>query len=153
MATVSLLANKAFKYQIILRDNTTTPIKPEPYSFNTSISSQYDNLKFKRLLIDSGTAIHSTNGIGQFEALEIIDNLIKLDRYITRSTSFIFRIGSTLSISTVNLDIPIGLIVFYIVQADTPFILCFADIDKLGVFFNNIINKLVQLDRSHSVIC
>ena len=45
------------------------------------------------------------------------------------------------------------MIVFHIVQVNNPFLLCFADIDKLGAYFNNLTNKVVQSNRSHPVIC
>jgi hypothetical protein len=43
----------------------------------------------------------------------------------------------------VTLQSPIGRIQFYIVQADTLFLLCLADIDSLQVYYNNIKNTLV----------
>ena len=44
------------------------------------------------------------------------------------------------------------MIVFHIVQINTSFLFCFVDMDKLGAFFNNIINQLVQSNRFHPVI-
>lgn len=155
MAIVSLLANTAFKHQITFEDDISAHAKLEPYSFNISTSSQYNNSEFKELLIDSGAATRCTGGISQFEALQTIDNSIMLDKGTAGSTSFIFGIGSTLSIGIVNLNTPIEPVVFYIVQSNIPFLLCLADMDKLKVFFNNITNKLIQPGRtlSHPVIC
>ena len=49
-----------------------------------------------------------------------------------------------------------GPITFYIVKVNTPFLLCLADMDRLGAFFNNTINQVVQIGpgtgRSHPVI-
>ena len=49
-----------------------------------------------------------------------------------------------------------GPIIFYIVKVNTPFLLCLADMDRLGAFFNNTINQVVQIGpgtgRSHPVI-
>lgn len=66
MATIGLLANKVFKHQITSENKTIAlaSAKPEPYSFNTSSNTQYNDLEFKSLLIDSGAAICSTGGIG-----------------------------------------------------------------------------------------
>jgi hypothetical protein len=36
----------------------------------------------------------------------------------------------------------IGLVNFYIVKVDTPFLLCFVDMDKLQVYYNNIMDTL-----------
>lgn len=41
------------------------------------------------------------------------------------------------------LDTLIGIIEFHIVEADTPFLLCFKDIYKLNVYFNNLENILI----------
>ena len=38
---------------------------------------------------------------------------------------------------------PIGLVNFYIVKADTPFLLCLVDMDRLQVYYNNIIDTLI----------
>ena len=37
----------------------------------------------------------------------------------------------------------IGLVDFYIVKVDTPFLLCLADMDRLQVYYNNIIDTLI----------
>lgn len=152
LATTNLLADKVFQHRITSKDKTIAPTEPKPYSFNAATSSRYNNSEFKGLLIDSGAATRSTAGIGQFEALQTIDSSVKLDRNAAQSSSFIFGIRKTLSIGTVNLDTPMRQVVFYIVQADTPFLLCLADMDKLGAYLNNITNKLVQSDKTHLVI-
>lgn len=44
------------------------------------------------------------------------------------------------------------MIVFYIVQVNTPFLLCLVDIDKLRAFFNNLTNEVIQSNYSYLVI-
>ena len=52
---VNTLATNVFKYQFILNDETVSPITvPASYIFNSSTNSQYNDTKFKGLLIDSG---------------------------------------------------------------------------------------------------
>jgi hypothetical protein len=46
----------------------------------------------------------------------------------------------------------IGQVKFYIIHAKTLFLLSLADIDKLGVYFNNLTNSLVTSTRSILVI-
>lgn len=104
-------------------------------------------------MIDSSVATHSTSEIDQFKALQAVNNSIQLDKSIIRSASFIFGIESTLSIGIVILKMLIELVVFYIIQTNILFLLYLADIDKLGVFFNNINNKLIQSRKSHPIIC
>ncbi len=55
-----------------------------------------------------------------------------------------FGIGSISSMGFVFIQTPIGHIEFYIIKADTPFLLCLADMDRLGVYFNNINNSLIM---------
>ena len=55
---INILANNAFKYQIIPSDEIVLPITvPTPYVFNSSTDSQYKNTEFKGLIIDSSALI------------------------------------------------------------------------------------------------
>lgn len=102
-------------------------------------------------MIDPGAATRSTGGLGQLKALQRVP-FVELDKTTAGSTNFVFGIGSTSSIGTVKLNTPLGIIVFHIVQVNTPFLLYLADMDKLGAFFNNLTNIIVQSNRSHPVI-
>jgi len=62
-----------------------------------------------------------------------------------------FGIGFMLSISSTKVEIPISQVEFYIIIANTLFLLSLADMDKLGVYFNNFTNSLVTL-TSNSVL-
>ena len=150
--TTGLLADNSFRHWITSKDDTITLTSPKSYSYNTSTGSRYNDTEFKGLLIDSGAATRSTGGISQFKALQQLDKLVKLDESTAGSTNFVFGIGSTTSIGTVRLDIPIEAVTFHIIQVNTPFLLCLADIDKLGVFFNNITNELVQSNHSYPIV-
>lgn len=50
--TINLLANNTFKHQIIFIDATILFINPISYSFTILTDLRYNNLKFKKLLID-----------------------------------------------------------------------------------------------------
>ena len=63
-----------------------------------------------------------------------------------------FGIGSTFSIGSLLLDTPIGIIEFHVVEADTPFLLCLEDMDKLNVYFNNLENVLIASTKSVPVV-
>ncbi|KAF1964911.1 hypothetical protein BU23DRAFT_491193, partial [Bimuria novae-zelandiae CBS 107.79] len=55
-----------------------------------------------------------------------------------------FRKGSIIvSISTIQILTEIRKIDFKVLDTPTPFLLCLADIDRLKVYFNNTIDKLV----------
>jgi hypothetical protein len=61
----------------------------------------------------------------------------------TRAVNVQFSIGLTTSIGLVIVKTPIGLVDFYIVKADTPFLLCLANMDRLQVYYNNVIDTLI----------
>ena len=104
------------------------------------IIDQYSSNKFYEIIIDTGIFKHSTAGYGQF---------IAYTRNIKYTTSDIskadaihvqFGIVSISSMGSVLIQTPIGHIKFYILKADTFFLLCPIDMDWLDVYFNNINN-------------
>ena len=56
ITVVNILINNVFKYQSILNNKIVSPTTPTPYIFNLSINSQYNNTKFKGLLINLSTS-------------------------------------------------------------------------------------------------
>jgi hypothetical protein len=54
-----------------------------------------------------------------------------------------FGIGLTSLIGSAIVKTPIGQVEFHIMVIKTPFLLSLANIDKLGVYFNNLKNELV----------
>lgn len=75
---------------------------------------------------------------------------------MARSANFILEIRSTTFIKSVILNTLMRLIIFYIVLVNFLFLLYLTNINKLGVFFNNITNQVIQLQtqlfQSHLVI-
>ena len=55
--------------------------------------------------------------------------------------------GTTTSKGTVKVDTPLGALTFHVVEADTPFLLLLYDLDKIGVYYNNLTNQLVLTDQ------
>lgn len=119
-------------------------IVPASYVFNLSIDLWYNDIEFKRLFIDLGASTQSTKGIGQLKKLQQLNISIKLNKNRARSTNFIFRIGSAASIRSVNLGTLLRQITFHIMLVNILFLLCLADMNKLGAFFNNITNEIIQ---------
>jgi len=54
-----------------------------------------------------------------------------------------FGKGTIISLSTIKVKTPLGYITFYIIPANTLFLFCIGDMDKLGVKLNNLKNMLV----------
>ena len=61
---VHTLADNAFKHQITLRNKTVPPINvSDPYVFNSSIDSKYNDTEFQGLLIDLDALTELTSGL------------------------------------------------------------------------------------------
>ena len=133
-----MLINKIFEHRIISSNNIIIFVSML-YNFISSTNTCYDEFKFKELLIDFDAAIKSIDKIEQFKILQKIIS-IKLNETIVESANFVFDIDSTFSINTVNLNISIRKIAFYIVRVNMSFLLCLVDMNKLNTFFNNLIN-------------
>jgi hypothetical protein len=138
----SLLADKAFEHRITAKDDIKIS-EIVPYIYTSITESRYDDREFKGILVNCGAARRSTAGIGQFTALQRLDDSIQLDKS-TAGSKIQFGIGSTSTMGTTKLNTPLGQLIFHIVGVNTPFLLCLVDLDRLGVYFNNLINELVQ---------
>ena len=60
-----------------------------------------------------------------------------------RAVNVQFSIGLTILIRSVAVKTLIGLVDFYVVKADTPFLLCLVDIDRLQVYYNNVTDTVI----------
>jgi len=113
--------------------------------YNITIE-RYTSKEFYSVMIDISAFKKSTVGYGQYLAYKTtINDNTDIDTMQTGAVNVQFGIGSTASIGSVIVKTPIGLIDFHVVKADTLFLLCFTDIDRLRVYYNNIINTLISL--------
>lgn len=128
---------------MITKDETILPPAPVVFAFKTVTESQYNDIKFKDLLLDSDTSTKLTGRLGLLKTLQKIDSTIKINNSTAGSANFSFGIDNTTSLCYINLDIPIELLIFHIVSVHTLFVICLADLNKLSVLFNNVINELV----------
>jgi hypothetical protein len=153
----SALADKAFQHRLISKDITNIPINESfDFTYTSTTDSRYGDSKFQGILVDCGAAGRSTGGMGQFKALQRISNNLALDKKTTGS-SIKFGIGNTLTLGSVELNIPLGVITFHIVGVNISFLLCLDDLDRLNIYFNNLINQVIQhehtsMERRHLVI-
>lgn len=76
--------------------------------------------------------------------LQQFNTSMQFDKNIVGLVNFKVEIKNTTSIELVILNISMEIIIFYIVPINILFLLCLADINKLKVFFNNIINWIIQ---------
>ena len=84
-------------------------------------------------MLDTDTATSSTAGYGQVQVYIRTYHTGTINTTTASTVRAHFDIGQTISISTINVESPIGIITFYVVMADTLFLLCLQDMDKLGV--------------------
>ena len=145
------LANCFFDHTITGADSTLTPHKSDPFTYITS--ERYPSDEFYGIMIDIGASERSTERYGQFFAYKKKIKHVHVDKSRAEAVNVQFSIGSTYSIGSLLLDTLIGIVEFYIVEADTPFLLCIKDIDKLDVYFNNLENLLIASTKSVSAVC
>lgn len=110
-----------------------------------SIDSQYNNNDFKRFFIDLDTLTQLIRGIGQLKTLQKLDNSVQLNKNITKLANSAFKIRNIALNRSINLNISLKLISFYIIPINTLFLLFFANMDNHKTFFNHITNQIIQL--------
>ena len=134
---VRILKDQASEHQRTrqdpINDATTYHTRPARYSSET----------FQGILPDSGASSISTAGFGQFQALQKIED-VALNIADEGLHKIRFGKGSATSMGTTQIRTPIGEVTFHVVPIQTPFLLCLADMDRLGVRLDNLTNELVQ---------
>jgi hypothetical protein len=144
---ISLLTNQTFKHRLISKNCTIIIAlinESFDFSFISIIDSRYDDHEFKNILMNCETADLSTNDIEQFKTLKrISNNEVKLNTQTVES-NIKFEIDSTSILSTVALNISLRLIIFHIVKVNISFLLFLIDLNRLKMYFNNLINEMIQ---------
>src|SRR6266568_5480510 len=107
------------------------------------ITERYTPKEFYGVMIDIGASKKSTAGYRQYFVYKATNDNADIDIMQTGAVNVQFGIGLTALIRSVAVKTLIGLVNFYIVKADTPFLLCLVDIDRLQVYYNNIIDTLI----------
>ena len=75
-----------------------------------------------------------------------------IDRLTKGSVSVQFGIGFTDFIGSIYIQTLAGRVKFYIVNVDTPFLLCLADINRLKLYYNNVKDMLISTIKKYPVI-
>ncbi len=96
-------------------------------------------------------ADRSTESMKQFKTLRQISNNVALNKK-TIESSIKFEIDNTLTLEFIDLNISLEMITFHIIKINISFLLCLNDFDRLNIYFNNLINEIVQHERRHFVI-
>ena len=95
-------------------------------------------------MLDTGAASFSTTGQGQAQAYirDFGAEMIPIDE--ASGVTAKFGLGTTHSIGQLTVRTPFGEALFHVMDEDLPFLLCIQDMDRLGVYLNNITDQAVQ---------
>ena len=146
---MTVLTNHSFIHLIAPKNySTSTPVmditdyKQDLFAYITT--ECYTPKEFYSIIIDTGALKKSTTGYRQYLAYRTTtDNNTDINTLQTGAVNVQFGISLTALIESVVVKTPIGLVNFHIVKADTPFLLCFADMDRLQVYYNNVTDTLI----------
>src|SRR5579871_1486997 len=146
------LADQSFLHTVTGEYNPNNDTNPDfdPFAYTTDVI-RYNDKEFYGIMIDTGASNKSTAGFGQFQAYKRIYNT-DLDTTRAGAVHIQFGIGSSSSIGSIKIQTPIGPVEFHVVNADTPFLLCLADMDALQAYYNNIENVLVTPSNIFPII-
>jgi hypothetical protein len=149
-AIIIMLVDKTFKHRLISTNNIIVFSNSISYSYNVFIVSKYDDREFKNILIDYDVANHSSKDIEQFTILQRISKTFLILNK-KRIISFKFDIDEIFSIDTINLKIFVDAITFHIVFVHISFLLCLVDMNRLRLYFNNLINMFIEERFSNQI--
>ncbi|KAM4061611.1 reverse transcriptase (RNA-dependent DNA polymerase) [Hirsutella rhossiliensis] len=142
--TSQMLCQQAFNHLITGEDVYSTSQNNATPASQFMIEERYSRLRFQGIIIDTGAAKVSTAGYDQCIALQREDPAITLDKTTAGQASIKFGNGEAiLSLGSIALKTPLGRITFHILKTPTPFLLSLADMDRLGIYFNNLTDTIV----------
>jgi hypothetical protein len=95
-------------------------------------------VEFHGVIINTEAARKSTAGYNQYTAYEKLFKETPIDTGQEGAMKAMFGIGLTTSISSITILILIGQCKFYIVNANTLFLLSLAEIDVKKITLNNV---------------
>jgi len=146
--TVTALNNQSTLYSITKVDIFNKPKESSAFSFD----ERYSASVFHGIMPDTGAAGVSTAGESQVRALQQLDNSVQVDQSTAGQHTIRFGKGTAISLGTVTIQILLGPITFHVVPANTLFLFCIEDIDRLGVKLDNLENMLIQGDKKVPVV-
>jgi hypothetical protein len=110
------------------------------------VTDRYRPVEFHGVIIDTGAAGKSTAGYNQYTTYKKLFGETPIDTGQEGAVKATFGIGSTTLIGSITISTPIGQYEFYIVNANTPFLLSLAEINAKKITLNNVQNKLTSKD-------
>jgi NADPH-dependent 7-cyano-7-deazaguanine reductase QueF-like protein len=146
-----MFVDKTFKHKFISKNNMIAFVILILYIYIVFIASRYDDREFKKILIDHDVADFSFEDIEQFTILQRINNTtLSLNK--NKIIFFKFDIDETFFIDTINLNTSIDVITFHIVFVHISFLLCLINMNRLRLYFNNLINMFIEKQSNIKVL-
>ncbi|KAF1350556.1 hypothetical protein EJ07DRAFT_169093 [Lizonia empirigonia] len=125
--------------------------KEAPHMF--TFDHRYGAHCFQGIMPDTGAAGVSTAGKTQVMALQRLQPSAMIDESTVGRHRI--RFGDNpecLSLGDVKVETPLGVILFAVMPTNTPFLLCLADMDRHGIYLNNVNNVLVHESREYPIV-
>lgn len=144
------LANCSFDYAITGSNPDLNRHKSDPFTYISK--ERYKSDEFYGIMINTIASKQLTAGYEQYLADKKNVISIQVNKEKSGAVNVQFDIGPTSFIGSLLLDIPIRIIEFHVVEADTPFLLCLEDMNKLNVYFNNLENILITSTKSVPIV-
>ena len=92
---------------------------------------------------DSGAAEVSTAGEPQTIALQRLDSTVQLNTSTAEQHTIRFDKRMATSLETIKVFTPLRIIIFHVVPANTLFLFCIQNMDRMGVKLDNLKNVLI----------
>jgi hypothetical protein len=77
---------------------------------------------------------------------------IDLNLSRTETVNVQFEIESARSIKSLIIDTSFEIMKFHVIKTDTSFLLSLIDMNRLKVYFNNVINSLIQMINTNEIL-
>jgi hypothetical protein len=124
----------------------------EPTHFFT-FHNRYDEEVFQGILPDTGAAGKFIGELLQFKALQKQFSGLTIDAETAGQHKVHFGNGLEKRFyGAVTVNLPFGPVDFAVIPINTFFLLCLADMDRLGVYLNNLENMLVHNGKNYPVV-
>jgi hypothetical protein len=126
--------------------------KPRKESHLFVFYSRYDGNIFQGIMPDTGAAGISTAGEPQVRALQLkFPNVTMNSSTAGHKVKFGNNPESTF-FGTIAVETPFGTIRFAVMPINTPFLLYLANMNRCGIYFNNINNTLMHNGKKHPIV-
>ncbi len=129
---------------IIIVHTDMKNIKSDSFAYVMTFD-RYISEKFYEIMIDSNASTKSTAEYDQYLAFKKnkIESSVDLDFSRAETVNVQFEIELASSIKSLTIDTSFEVVKFHVIKTDTSFLLSLADMNRLKVYFNNVINSLI----------